>query len=110
MVTLVGCETTAGTMLKLRVLVGSSTTSCAGTGATAGLLLTILTTAPPGGASDVRSARARTALPPATVLADNVNDSVRPAWTPRRGILLSSWLSPPPSNSESCTGGVSLNA
>src|SRR5436189_4560997 len=75
MVTLVGCATTGGTILKFRVLVGSCTTSCAGTGATAGLLLTMWTTAPPGGASEVRSARARTALPPAVVLADNVNEA-----------------------------------
>src|SRR5688572_27956623 len=75
MVTVVGSDTTAGMMLNERVAVGNWTTSCDGVGATAGLLLTIDTTAPPYGARDVSVALADTDFPPATVVVDIVKSA-----------------------------------
>src|SRR6185295_4963013 len=75
MVTAVGCETTAGTMLKVRVAIGCWTMRRDVTGATAGSLLTIDTTAPPFGGRDVSVALADTAFPPATVAVDNVKSA-----------------------------------
>ena len=81
-VTAVGCETTRGTILKVRVSSGSSTTRVDGTGATPGLLLTTLTTEPPEYGRSVSVAFAETALPPATVACDSVKSaSARPRFS-----------------------------
>ena len=47
---------------------------------------------------------------PSPAVIEVTNVTLRPAWTPFRGRLLSSLLRAPNGSKRSCAGGVSLNA
>ena len=71
--TSVGCDTTAGMMLKVRVLVQLGTTNVAGTGAISGRLLVMRTTASPAGACPVSVTFAAETFPPGRLAGVSAN-------------------------------------